>query len=116
MDKAAETVKFDEKILPWEDIIICTPAPEETTREGIYLPDNETAASDPSKKPEKGVVYAIGKLSEKKKLPVDIEVGDMILYERYTANFIPVGNTTYNFIRIKNVMAVRKQIKKEEAK
>lgn len=103
-EDAKKTSKFG-KIIPWEDIIICTEPPEDTTDEGILLSNN----TDDSKKPEKGIVWAIGPLSDpKKKLPFDIKVGDLLFYERYTANRVPDNGVEYNFVRLKFVMGVKK--------
>jgi chaperonin GroES len=95
----------ESSIIPWEDVIICTEAPEETTEQGVYL-----TANDDKKKPEKGIVVAVGPSSEKgKKLPIALQPGDLIFYERYTSNEIPWQGRKYNFIRFKSLMgAVRK--------
>lgn len=102
-----------ETLEPWEDIIICEDAPEERTQEGIYLPSSDGGDTpiDPNKRPEKGIVMAVGKLSDaKKKLPVDIRPGDMIFYERYTANKIPDQGKMRNFIRLKFIVGVKKKV------
>jgi co-chaperonin GroES (HSP10) len=111
MADTAPTPTFNKQILPWEDVVICTDPPEERTEEGVILPGSEASAADPSKKPEKGIVYAIGKTSDpKKKLPLNLEIGDQIFYERYTANVISDANKKYNFIRFKNIMGVKKKV------
>ena len=96
------------KLEPWEDVVICTDPPEETTEEGIYIGKDE--GKDITKKPEKGIVYAVGKSSDPdKKLPFDLQAGDMIFFERYTANFISDRNVNYNFVRFKFIMGVKKK-------
>lgn len=93
-------------ITPWEDIIICTEPPEDVTEQGVYVGTGDT--TDPSKKPEKGIVFAIGPISGKDKLPIDVKVGDLIFYERYTANRINDGGNEYNFVRFKYIMGIKK--------
>lgn len=107
----AQPPKFDSKIIPWEDVVICTDPPEEVTEHGVILPGPDGSRVDPSKRPEKAIVYAVGKLSDpKKKLPFSLEVGDLIFYERYTANVISDANKNYNFIHFKNIMGVKKKV------
>lgn len=97
--------KFD-KLLPWEDVVICTEAPEDVTDQGVIIGTGD--GTDERKKPEKGIVFAIGPVSEKgKKLAIDLKVGDLIFYERYTANKISDGGKEYNFIRTKFIMGAK---------
>ncbi len=100
----AKPLKTD--ILPWEDIIICVEPPEDVSEGGVVLADTEDGDK---KKPEKGIVVAIGPLGDKtKKLPIALEVGDLIFYERYTSNRIPDKGILYNFVRTKFVMGAKK--------
>lgn len=109
-DSTATTPKFG-PILPWTDVVLCKEAPEETTEEGIYI-GKDDGGRDANKKPEKGIVVAVGPSSDPdKKPPYDIEPGDLIFFERYTANFIPDKNVEYNFIRFKFIMGAKKQVK-----
>lgn len=101
-------------LLPWEDLIICKEVSDEKTAHGVYLPSADQL-DNPDKQPEKGIVVSVGKLSDlKKKLPVAIEPGDMIFYERYTANKIPDGTEIRNFIRLKFVVGVKKLVKEKK--
>lgn len=91
-------------LTPWEDVLICTEPPEDVTEQGVYV---GTGGGDEKKKPEKGIVFAIGPVSGKDKLPIDVKVGDLIFYERYTANKISDAGTEYNFVRFKYIMGVK---------
>jgi chaperonin GroES len=54
------------------------------------------------KKPEVGKVLSIGE----GKLPVEIKIGDTIVYRRYTDNKISINGKEYNFISFKDILAV----------
>lgn len=102
---ADSTVKFG-NILPWEDVVVCTEAPEDVTDQGVYM----APSGDEKKKPEKGIIVAIGASSEEgKKLPINLVPGDLIFYERYTANIISDGGKDYNFVRFKYIMGAKKK-------
>ena len=80
-------------------IVILEPT-ENTTASGLKLAEAEGGKN----KPELGVVKVIG---EGKK-PVDFEVGDTIVFGRYTENRISVRGKEYNFINFKDILAVVK--------
>lgn len=89
------------EILPSKRIIICTPPPAETSS-GLSL------ATGDGKKTEEtilGKVFAIGE----GKLPMDIAVGDTIVYRRYTDNKIFIETEEYNFISFKDIVGVVKK-------
>ncbi len=69
------------KLEPLSDRIVLAPIQrQETTKGGIILPDTA------KEKPQEGKVLAVGpgKLSDEgKRLPMDIKVGDIVLYPRY---------------------------------
>jgi co-chaperonin GroES (HSP10) len=96
-------------ILPWSDIIIVTEPPEDVTENGVLI-GNAPSAEEKARTPEKGVVVAIGKNSDTKhKFPIALKPGDLIFYERYTANKIPYQGKEYNFIRTKFIMGAIQQ-------
>ena len=69
------------KIEPLGDRLVLKPIErQEMTKGGILLPDTA------KEKPQEGKVIAVGpgKLSDEgKRLPMDIKVGDIVLYPRY---------------------------------
>ncbi len=69
-------------------------------------PSNE---SDKNKKPDKGIVVAIGKSGDQKM--TGIEVGDLVFYERYTKNETTDEGKIYNFVRAKHIMGYKKKVK-----
>ncbi len=68
------------QIQPLGDKVLVRPlSQEETTKSGIVLPDVA------KEKPQEGEVIAVGKgkYVEGKMMPIDIKVGDKVLYTKY---------------------------------
>lgn len=99
----------DIKIVPWEDVLITVDAPEDRTEQGVILPG--ASQTEEKKKPDKGIVVAVGPQSKEVKTSVkaNIEPGDLVYYERYTTNAIPDGGHEYNFVRFKYIMGYKKK-------
>ena len=71
------------KLKPLEDrVIVKAVEKEETTASGIVLPDTA------KEKPMKGEVVAVGEgkwdESGKNRVPVDVKVGDKVIYGKYS--------------------------------
>jgi len=107
------------KLQPLHDrIIVEAAAKEERTAGGIILPDTA------QEKPAKGTVLAVGPgktLDNGKKAPVDIKVGETVLYGKYSGTEVTVGGEDYVILRADDVLAVvegettKKTTKKELA-
>jgi chaperonin GroES len=80
-------------------VVICVPMEAYKTKSGMELSTNGTD------KPETGNVVAFG---EGKK-PIEFEVGDTIVFRKYTDNRIFLGDTEFNFILFKDVLGVIKK-------
>jgi chaperonin GroES len=69
------------KLVPLGDRVVIKPAPkEEVSRGGIVLPDTV------KEKPVEGEIIAVGagKLTDDgKRLPMDVKVGDVVIYSKY---------------------------------
>ncbi len=69
------------KLQPLADRLVVRPIErEEKTKTGIYLPDTA------KEKPQEGEVIAVGpgRLSDEGKLiPMDVKVGDIVVYSKY---------------------------------
>jgi chaperonin GroES len=96
----------DFKLKPLEDRIIVQPAEaEETTASGLVIPDTA------KEKPVMGTVVAVGpgKFSEdgKARIPVDVAVGDTVIYSKYGGTEWK-GNdgTEYQILSARDVLAV----------
>lgn len=91
-------------IQPLHDRIIVEAAPkEEKTAGGIILPDTA------QEKPQRGKVLAIGpgkRLDSGQLAPVDVAVGDTVLYGKYGGTEVKVDGNDYIILRAEDVLAV----------
>lgn len=94
------------KLQPLGDRILVKPlAKEEVTRGGIVLPDTV------KEKPQEGEVIAVGtgKRSEKGEvIPMDLKVGDIVLYAKYGGTEVKLEGEDYMILRESDVLAKRK--------
>lgn len=92
------------KLQPLHDRIIVEPADaEETTAGGIILPDSA------KEKPQRGKVLAVGPgktLDNGEKAPIDVKVGETVLYGKYGGTEVTVGGTDYVILRADDILAV----------
>ena len=92
------------KIRPLHDRILVKRLEEERkTASGIVIPD--TAAE----KPDQGEVMAVGKgkiLEDGKLRPLDVKVGDKILFGKYSGQTVKVKGDELLVIREEDVMGV----------
>jgi len=69
------------KLVPLGDRVVIKPTPrEEVSKGGIVLPDTA------KEKPQEGEIIAVGagKLTDEgKRLPMDVKVGDKVIYSKY---------------------------------
>ena len=76
---------------------------EETTASGIILP--ETA----KEKPQEGKVLAVGpgaRSDEGKRQPLDVKVGDRVLFAKYDGTEIKQEGTKYLIMRESDILAI----------
>ncbi len=89
---------------PLHDRVIVEPAAkEETTSGGIILPD---AAQE---KPLKGKVLAVGpgkRLDSGALAPVDVQVGETVVYGKYSGTEVTLGGTDYVILRAEDILGV----------
>jgi len=92
------------KLQPLQDRIIVEPAAhEERSAGGIILPDTA------KEKPMRGKVLAVGPgktLDSGKIAPVDVKIGDTVLYGKYTGTEVTVGGTDYVILRNDDVLGI----------
>lgn len=77
---------------------------EEKTAGGIILPDT---AKD---KPQEGEVVAVGTgrvLDNGTKVPVEVKVGDRVIFSKYGGSEVKVDNIEYLIIRESDLLAIR---------
>ncbi len=76
---------------------------ERTTASGIVIPDNA------AEKPDQGEVVAVGNgkiLEDGKTKPVDIKVGEKILFGKYSGQTVKVDGDELLVLREDDIMAV----------
>jgi chaperonin GroES len=76
---------------------------ERTSPGGIVIPDTAT------EKPVQGKVIAVGKgkiLEDGKVRPLDVKVGDKILFGKYSGTEVKVDGDEYLVMREEDVMAI----------
>ena len=75
----------------------------EQTSGGIFIPDSA------KEKPQKGEIIAVGlgKLNEKgEREPMDVKVGDTVLYAKYAGTDIKMDGVEYKILSIKDALAI----------
>src|SRR5689334_25112629 len=92
------------KLQPLHDRLVVEPATqEERTAGGIILPDTA------KEKPMRGKVLAVGPgktLDSGKIAPVDVKVGETVLYGKYSGTEVTVGGTDYVILRNDDILGV----------
>ncbi len=92
------------KLRPMQDRIIVKRVEEEAkTAGGIFSP--ETA----KEKPQKGEVMAVGngkKTEDGKVIPLDVKVGDKVLFGKYAGTEIKVEGEEYLIMREDDILGV----------
>lgn len=91
-------------IKPLGDRIIVKPtAGEEVTKGGIVLPDTA------KERPQEGEVIAVGPgkvLESGAKVPVEVKVGDKVIYSKYGGAEVKIKGDEYVILRQDDVLAV----------
>jgi chaperonin GroES len=91
------------KLQPLADRILVKPIEkEEMTKSGIYLPDTA------KEKPQEGEVLAVGpgKMSDDgKRIPLDVKVGDTVIYAKYGGTEIKVDDEDLMILRESDILA-----------
>jgi chaperonin GroES len=94
------------KIQPLGDrIVIEVLEAKEKTKGGIVLPDTA------KEKPQEGKVVAVGKgkvSDEGKVIPLEVKVGDRILYGKYSGAEVTIDEKEYLIIKEEDILAVVK--------
>jgi chaperonin GroES len=95
--------KSKTKLVPLADRIVITPLKqEEVTASGLVIPDTA------KEKPQQGEVVAVGpgRLDDDgKRVPMDVSVGDRILYAKYTGTEIKLDGEDYIVLNDKDILA-----------
>jgi len=92
-------------ITPLEDRILVKPLDaEQTTASGLVIPDTA------KEKPQEGSVVAVGpgRFDEdgEKRIPLDVKVGDTVVYSKYGGTEITYGGEDYLILAARDVLAI----------
>ncbi len=91
-------------IKPLEDrIVVQANEAETTTASGIVIPDTA------KEKPQEGTVIAVGpgRVDDNgKRVPIDVKVGDVVLYSKYGGTEVKYGQDEYLVLSARDVLAV----------
>ena len=91
-------------IKPLEDkIVVQTSEAETTTASGIVIPDTA------KEKPQEGKVLAVGpgRINDTgTRIPMDVSVGDVVIYTKYGATEIKYNGEEYLILSARDVLAV----------
>ncbi|MDO4212665.1 MAG: co-chaperone GroES [Bacteroidales bacterium] len=86
-------------IKPLADRVLIEPKEAETkTAAGIYIPDTA------KEKPQQGTVVAAG--PGKKDEPMDVKVGDQVLYGKYAGTEVTVDDKKYLIVKQSDILAI----------
>nr|WP_245190364.1 co-chaperone GroES [Leucobacter exalbidus] len=91
-------------IKPLEDrIVIKQVEAEQTTASGLVIPDSA------KEKPQEGEVVAVGpgRVSDSgTRIPLDVVVGDVVMYSKFGGTEIKVGVDNYLVLSARDILAV----------
>ncbi len=90
-------------IKPLEDrIVVQANDVESTTASGLVIPDTA------KEKPQEGTVLAVGpgRFEDGARVPLDVNVGDKVLYSKYGGTEIKYAGEEYLVLSARDVLAV----------
>ena len=91
------------KVSPLADRVVIKALEEtEQMRGGLYIPDTA------KEKPQQGEIVAVGpgRFDEGKRVPMDVKVGDKVLYGKYSGTEVTVDGEQLLILRESDVLAV----------
>ena len=75
---------------------------EEKTKGGIIIPDTA------KEKPQQGEIVAVGpgRFEKDKRVPMEVKVGDKVLYGKYSGTEVTIEGDQYLILRESDVLAI----------
>ena len=73
------------------------------TSGGIFIPDSA------KEKPQKGEVVAVGAgktMDSGEKEPMEVKVGDVVLFAKYSGTDVKINDVEYKIISVKDALAI----------
>ncbi|PIS30654.1 MAG: co-chaperone GroES [Candidatus Marinimicrobia bacterium CG08_land_8_20_14_0_20_45_22] len=90
-------------VKPLADRVVVKPSEaEEKTHGGIFLPDTA------KEKPQQGSVVAVGpgKFENGVKVPMEVKVGDKVLYGKYSGTEVSIDGEDHLIMRESDILAI----------
>ena len=91
------------KVTPLADRVVVKPLEEtEQMRGGLYIPDTA------KEKPQQGEIVAVGpgRYEKDKRVPMDVKVGDKVLYGKYSGTEVTLDRAQYLILKESDILAV----------
>ena len=95
------------KLLPLEDRVAIVALPEEeVTKSGIIIPDTAN-----KERPNEGKIVAAGpgKMVDGNRVPLEVKVGDVVLYSKYAGDPVKVDGEEVTIISQDSIQAIIKK-------
>ena len=93
----------DFNLKPLEDrIVVKAIEAEQTTASGLVIPDTA------KEKPQEGVAVGPGRFEDGARVPLDVAVGDKVIYSKYGGTEVKVGGEEYLILSARDVLAISK--------
>ena len=99
----ATATKSKMKVHPLGDRVVIRPLEEaEQMRGGLYIPDTA------KEKPQQGEIVAVGpgRFEKGDRVPMELKVGQKVLYGKYSGTEVTVDDEEYLIIKEADVLAV----------
>jgi chaperonin GroES len=99
----AKSAAASTKVAPLSDRVVVRALEEtEQMRGGLYIPDTA------KEKPQQGEIIAVGpgKFEDGKRVPMEVKVGDKVLYGKYSGTEVTIDNEQYLILREADVLAI----------
>ncbi|MFN8667586.1 MAG: co-chaperone GroES [Gemmatimonadaceae bacterium] len=97
------STKSATKVAPLADRVVVKPLEEaETMRGGLYIPDTA------KEKPQQGEIVAVGpgRFEDGKRVPLDVQVGNKVLYGKYSGTEVTVDGDSLLILRESDILAI----------
>ncbi len=93
----------NQKVAPLADRVVVKPSEEaEQMRGGLYIPDTA------KEKPQQGTIVAVGpgRFEKEARVPMDVQVGDKVLYGKYSGTEVTIEGEALLILRESDILAV----------
>ena len=97
------STKSATKVAPLADRVVIKPLEEaETMRGGLYIPDTA------KEKAQQGEIVAVGpgRFEDGKRIPLDVAVGNRVLYGKYSGTEVTVEGDSMLILRESDILAI----------